>query len=391
MTRISRRQVLLGGGTAVLVAAGAGTYKMTRKKVVPIGFDLTEEEMSRAQSFLAANPAFDSHAHPGRTFVRNAQNLSPKLWAYSKMGSFEAKTVADMQEGGLSASAFATVSDFQTLDLTDTGLRSVREFEAGEAYASHQRQMANLKALGDQNLVSLVNDPEDLNRARSAGKIGALLTAEGGDFLEGRAERVKEAYLDGLRSITLVHYKTNELGDTMAEDPRHFGLTEIGRAVVAEMNQAGMIVDLSHASEATVFDALNVSSQPIMASHTHVHSDQISSPRFVSQDLAKAVASAGGVVGAWPAGIGITDLAGYVERTLQLVDIVGVDHVCLGSDMDANYKPVLETYAKLPWFVGGLFQRGLHDEDVAKVIGGNFIRVFKAAHKASRIGESVIN
>jgi membrane dipeptidase len=144
-----------------------------------------------------------------------------------------------------------------------------------------------------------------------------------------------------------------------------------------------MIVDLSHASEATALEALDISTRPVMASHTHIHSDALSSPRFVSHELAKAVASAGGVVGAWPAGIGISDLAGFVDRTLELIEAVGIDHVCLGTDMDANYKPVLETYTKLPWFVGGLFQRGLRNNDVAKVIGGNFMRVFRAAHDTS--------
>ena len=81
------------------------------------------------------------------------------------------------------------------------------------------------------------------------------------------------------------------------------------------------------------------------------------------------------VVGAWPAGIGITDMKGFVDRALELVEVVGIDHVCLGTDMDANYKPVFDTYANLPYFVAGLAQRGLKEADIAKLIGGNFIRL----------------
>lgn len=383
MAVFTRRNVLFGSA-AILAAAAAGTFWMTRKTPVPIGFDLTQDELARARTFLANNLAVDSHAHPGRTFVRDAEKLSTRLWLYSQLGSFEEDTVADMREGGLAASAFATVSDFQTLDLVGNGLSAVRDFEPGEAFSSYQRQVANLKALGEDGLVSIIDHPDDITAARAEGKIGAILTAEGGDFLEGKAERVADAYADGLRSITFMHYKTNELGDIMTDEPRHGGLTEAGADVVREMNKVGMIVDLSHASEATALGALEVSTRPVMASHTHIHSNLFSSPRFVSHDLAKAVASAGGVVGAWPAGIGISDLAGFVDRTLELIEAVGVDHVCLGTDMDANYQPVLETYTKLPWFVGGLFQRGLSDSDVAKVVGGNFMRVFRAAQDTPR-------
>src|SRR3546814_15949683 len=78
-----------------------------------------------------------------------------------------------------------------------------------------------------------------------------------------------------------------------------------------------------------------------LASHTHVHRQAAGAPaRFISQALATAIASGGGgVIGAWPAGIGIDDLNGFVDRTLELIDRVGIDHVCLGTDMDANYKP----------------------------------------------------
>jgi len=378
MARFTRRNVL-GGSAALLAVAGAGTFWMTRKPPVPIGFDLTPEELVRARAFLAVHPAVDSHAHPGRTFVRDAENLSTPLWLYAQLGTFEKDAVADMRTGGLAASAFATVSDFQTLDLVSDSLRAVRDFEPGEAFGSYQRQMRNLKALGEEGLVAIIEHPDDIATARAEGNIGAILTAEGGDFLEGKAERVADAYADGLRSITLMHYRTHELGDIMTGEPRHGGLTEAGADVVREMNRVGMIVDLSHASEATALGALEVATRPVIASHTHIHSDALSSPPFVSHDLARAVASAGGIIGAWPAGIGISDLAGFVDRTLELIEAVGVDHVCLGTDMDANYQPVWETYTKLPWFVGGLFQRGLHEDEIAKVVGGNFMRVFRAA------------
>jgi membrane dipeptidase len=116
-----------------------------------------------------------------------------------------------------------------------------------------------------------------------------------------------------------------------------------------------------------------------MASHVHIDTEKLHHPRFISKDLARAVAqTGGGVLGAWPSGIGLVDLKGYIDRTLELVDHVGIDHVCLGTDMDANYKPVFDTYANLPLFVAGLQKRGMQEVDVAKLIGGNFLRVFSA-------------
>ena len=124
---------------------------------------------------------------------------------------------------------------------------------------------------------------------------------------------------------------------------------------------------------------IRATSKPLIASHVHVQSAALSHPRFISLDLAKAVAqTGGGVLGAWPAGIGISDLKGFVDRTFELIETVGIDHVCLGTDMDANYKPVFDTYANLPLYVAGLLKRGLREAELAKVIGGNFLRLFDA-------------
>jgi len=109
--------------------------------------------------------------------------------------------------------------------------------------------------------------------------------------------------------------------------------------------------------------------------HSHINSPSLESPRFISAELARSVAETGGYLGAWPAGIGIDTLAGFIDRIDELVNVVGEDHVALGSDMDANYKPVLETYRKMPLVVGALFKRGYSDEAVAKFLGGNFMRV----------------
>lgn len=381
MPMLTRRRLLIGGAASLAAAAGGG-YWLLQPTPAPIGFDVSAEELARARALLALHPVIDAHAHPGRTFVRGAEHVSGKVWLYTKRGTFERRTVADMRAGGVTAAAFAAVADFQTLGLTAAGgLSTVREFAPGEAWASYRRQIAHLHALVESGLVVRIDRAAEIVAAHASGQVGALFAVEGGDFLEGKPERVAAAHADGVRSITLVHYRSNELGDAMTGPPRHRGLTEAGAAVVREMNRVGMLIDLAHASEATAFAALKVSSRPIMVSHTHVHAGSGRPPhaRFISRELATAVAAAGGgVIGAWPAGIGMTDLAGFVGRTLELIARVGIDAVCLGTDMDANYRPVLKTYAHLPTYVAGLLQRGLDGTDVAKLLGGNFLRMFAA-------------
>ncbi len=379
MAKITRRKVLLGAAGVTAVAAGGVWFKL-RKTPVPIGFELGEDELASARTFLTKHPAIDVHAHPGRTFVKGAKGLSGKLKLYKAIGTFEKKTVADMKTGGVGAASFSTVSDFCVLGLGDTGLSAVREFEQGEAHANYKRQVTNMKALETKGLVKFVDSEAALNAANAEGRTAAILSAEGGDFLEGSTERVAEARADGMQYMTIVHYRHNKVGDMMTASPVHNGLTTQGTAIVKAMNANNMLIDVAHASEATAFGVLKASSAPVMCSHTHILGPNVPEiPRFISLDLAKAITENGGIIGAWPAGLGITDLKGYVDRVIQLIDAVGIDHVAMGTDMDANYKPVMETYTKMPWLIGGLKKRGLSDADLVKFARTNFLRVWGAA------------
>lgn len=375
------RRVLIGAGAAGVAAAGAGYWMLKRKPTpAPLGFSLSAEELARGRALLEAHPAIDAHAHPGRTFVRGAKGLPPLLKLYAAKGTFEGDAIEDMKQGGLGACVFAGVADFNVLDLSkDKGLHPRRPFKDGEAWASYERQIANLKALSRRGLVHPLLAPDDLDDARALQKPGAVWSMEGADFLGGSVERLRESYQDGLRTITLVHYRTNELGDVMTDQPSHDRLTDAGAQIVREMNRLGMIVDLAHMAETGAFGALEASSRPVMISHAHIRSPQLDHPRFISPELAAAVASGGGLVGAWPAGIGVKDMNGFIDRIFELVDLVGIDHACLGTDMDANYKPVFDTYTRLPDLAGALLSRGMNEDEAAKFLGGNFLRLWRAA------------
>ena len=378
------RRALIGGGLVAGAGAAYGAYWLRKRPAAaPLGFDVSPEERAAAIALLDKYPAIDSHAHPGRTFARDASGLAPLLKVYKAQSGFGRRTAGDMREGHLAAACFAAVSDFNVLNLSKgKGLEARRPFEEGEAWESYKIQMRNLKRLADQKIVTEMLSTESLDAARASGRPGAIWTVEGGDFLEGSVERLNEAYQDGVRSITIVHYRTNDLADAMTNEPEHGSLTAAGDDIVRGMNRLGMVIDLSHMSEAGAFRALELSTLPVLFTHTHISSAHSYHPRFISLELAKAAADAGGVIGAWPSGIEISDLAGYADRIFQLIDLLGIEHVCLGTDMDANYKPVFDDYRRLPDLVALLKRKGMSDAELAAFLGGNFLRVWRANEAA---------
>ncbi|PCJ74722.1 MAG: hypothetical protein COA53_07970 [Rhodobacteraceae bacterium] len=371
---VSRRSVVGGAVAGVAVLATGGYYKF-KPQPPEVGFTLMDAELNRAMAFLKANPAIDSHAHPGRTFVREGANLNWKLNIYRLMGTFENTAIGDMTKGGMAGAVFNGVADFPLLELGENGLSATREFEEGESWVAYRTQIENLTDLEGARIVTIARNSNDIRAAHALGRQAAILGMEGADFLEKDITRLQTVYEDGVRMITLIHYHNNTLGDITTGEDLNRGLTDFGHEVVAGMNGAGIVIDASHASAKTAAQIVSASEQPVVITHSHINTPAFEHPRFISVDLAKSVADSGGYIGAWPAGIGINTLAGFIDRIEELINLVGEDAVALGSDMDANYQPVLETYRKMPLVVGALFQRGYSEESVAKFIGGNFMRV----------------
>lgn len=372
---VSRRKLLIGSGLSI-AAAGTGYWWIQPGKE-NTGLTLTEEDIARGRALLSKVISVDVHAHPGRSFVVNAENLGTSIRIFSVGGAYEEDTVGDMNAGGLTMASFATVSDFQVLGVSETGIAAVKEFEPGEAWLSYKKQVARLHKMLDQGLMLPVLDPDDPGEVKMQGKVGALFTAEGGDFLQGSLEHLDQAYSDGLRSITIVHYHINEIGDIQTAAPKHAGLTSFGRNLIKAMNQKGMLIDLAHAAKATAMAAIELSIKPVMVSHTAIRGEGFDSPRFIDLDQAKLVAEGGGIVGAWPAGIGLTSLSDFTDQILRTIDLIGIDNVALGTDMDANYKPVFDNYRQLPLLVSALLKRGLSETEATRFLGGNFLRVFR--------------
>jgi membrane dipeptidase len=207
-----------------------------------------------------------------------------------------------------------------------------------------------------------------------------ILAVEGGDFLEGRLERVQEAYERGVRSIQLTHYRVNELGDIQTEAPVHGGLTPFGRDVIRELNRLGMVVDVAHLTLDGVRQAVEVTRKPLLLSHTVL---QTNFARSISAEHARLVAGSGGVIGIFPVNSGgYHGFSGYVQHIGRMIKAVGVDHVGIGTDMDGISPATFVSwtdYSRWPSLAAALLAEGRSREDVGKLLGGNFLRVYRAS------------
>jgi membrane dipeptidase len=343
-----------------------------------LGMELSAAQRAAGVGFLQRYPSVDIHAHPGRFFLADLPHPTPTTEALGK--PFERGAIEDLNAGNVSAALFAAVSDMSLLEMTPTGgLRAGREFQRGEAYADYRRQIGLLRRLlAAKELVKGLR-PGDAYAAHDHQRTAAVFAVEGGDFIEDRLERIHQAFQDGVRAITLVHYHVNQIGDIQTESPVHNGLTPLGKSIVRELNQAGILIDLAHAPLPVARDVVEVSRKPVMISHTNLLTATANHPRLITVEHAKLVAAAGGIIGSWPAGIGQATFADYIDSIQRLVDAVGVEHVAIGTDMDANFKPVLRSYRDWSLIPAALLARGMRESEVAQIMGGNFLRIFKVS------------
>ena len=351
-TSIERRHVLRGM-VATLSLAGAGCAP-TRPAQQIAGAALLDEMIS-----------IDLHSHPG--MVRGLARATMD-------GHIERLAV-----GRVRASLFAAVGDGPLLTISPQGrIYAQREPQPEELYRATYAQLERVQTRITAGKLMLVEQTVDLDRARNQGRHAAVLAVEGGDFLEGRLDRVQEAHARGIRSIQLVHYRVNELADIQTEAARHGGLTPFGRDVIREMNRLGMLVDVAHATFDGVRAAVETSSKPVVLSHTFVDVPGVA--RAVSRDHARLVAQGGGAVGVFPVAFGGPGFSGYIDHVSRMADVVGVDHVAIGTDMDGIPFQIatFDDYSEWPSIATALLARGYGRADVAKVMGGNVGRVLRA-------------
>src|SRR5580692_6480558 len=230
----------------------------------------------------------------------------------------------ELKRSGLSAICMTFATDYQTGDAYDRFLKGL---------ASMDRQL-------ERNSVKRSLTPYDVRTAHKNNQLTVIQAIEGGHFLQGHLERVEEAYRRGLRHFGLLHDSDSSvpLGDVYTNAQRYGGLTPFGAAVLKECNRLGIVIDLAHADMQTTEAALKVTTRPVIISHTGLDTQlgnnpsmaQMMRPRLISKEQAKLVATAGGLVGVWTH---LADTAlDYARNVRALVDVIGVDHVCIGTD-----------------------------------------------------------
>lgn len=319
-------------------------------------------------------PWIDLHAHPGRCFLAGYNDTAPLVQRLGR--STVASAVHAAGEAGVCCVSVSTVADLAVLaPQPDGGLGAARAFEPGEARNDHDQQLAGLKSAFDD--VHQVRSAADIRAAHERGTGSAFVSCEGADFLDGQLDGLGPAVDLGARMITLVHYRVNELGDIQTEAPRHGGLTAFGADVVREMNRLGVMVDLAHATFETTVGALEISEDPIVISHSHLAGPGAGHPRLLTDDHARVVADAGGLIGAWPAGVTAQTLGEYVDEICRLVELIGVDRVAIGTDLDANYRPVLTEYRQFEDVANDLSGRGFQPREIDAMLGGNVLQLFE--------------
>ncbi|MEM8771868.1 MAG: dipeptidase [Pseudomonadota bacterium] len=216
---------------------------------------------------------------------------------------------------------------------------------------------------------------DDLQRSLNMGALAGVFGIEGAHPLEGDIENLDRLYDEGLRVIGLQHFFDNELGDSL-HGIDGGGLTEFGRQVVRRANEKRMIIDVAHGSEAVVRDVLALSTRPVIVSHTGIkgHCD---TPRNVSNDLLKAVADAGGLIGVgfWDGAVCTPDLETIAEAIIYAVDLLGAEHVALGSDFDGTVATPLDA-SELPALTQALLDQGMDETTIRAVMGANAVSFF---------------
>jgi membrane dipeptidase len=325
-------------------------------------------------ALLAEDVTIDIHSHAGQLIRRDA--------AFGPVA-------APMRAGGMTTICLAIVADAGTTRvLADGRIAAYRSPDPGELYRRSQESFRRAhRLIADQGLALVVDD--GTLAARRGGGPGAIVTAEGADFLDRDLGRLDEAHkVHHLRHLQLTHYRVNELGDIQTEPPVHGGLTDFGADVVRGCNRLGIVVDVAHGTFDLVKRAAEVTTTPLVLSHTSLSANPRPRSRTISADHARLVAATGGVIGVWPPTTIFRDRDAYARGIASMVEIVGIDHVGIGSDMLGLTSPsAFGDYRELPDLAASLLAAGFDKEGAAKVLGGNYRRVF-AMVMAARRGEA---
>jgi membrane dipeptidase len=380
-----------------------------------VGHDIA----ARARHLHFSSLVIDSHSDTTQRFLKNGFDLG----ARHVDGNID---IPRMREGGLGAEFFSI-----WIPATILGAPAVQK-------ALDQIDLIREQVHANRQRVMIATNAAEVRSAHARGKIAILLGMEGGHMIGNDLRMIRIFGTLGVRYITLAHFYNDEWADSSTDKPVHNGLTAFGKEVVREMNRQGILVDVSHVSDKTFYDALEVSRAPLIASHSSCRaiSDH---PRNMSDDMIKALAAKGGVIminynriylnqaykNSFNAVVGNNTRLeetfesecgddAFCQQMLQnrLVDtltkegklphvgweeiiehidhvsrLVGSNHVGLGSDFDGATMPEgLEDVSQLPKLTEALLRSGYSTTDIRNILGNNILRVME---EAQRVGHEL--
>ena len=376
----SRRTLLQGltaAGGAALLGPSALTNAWGQGAVDPRVAKIIEDTIS-----------VDMHNHDGQpTFAKTSADRKPDPTDVDLSG--------EMKKAGLSAICLTYAVDIYRTPQKD------------DWYQYHLQCLDYDDRLLAKSGMRRALTVTDLKAAHARKTPIVIQACEGAHWIEGKLERIEEAYKRDLRLMQLPHQMHDlvaPLGGVQqliqspggVQTANVTGLTPFGADVIRECNRLGVLVDMAHADEETVMDALKVTQQPLLVTHTALDSEvgrsadlYVSNPglkaRLASKTYAKAVADAGGIMGIWRIFPTVKD---YVTGIRQMVDVVGVDHVGIGTDTSLAFGrgggPVPGTNNSWPDEQNGflysvaqeMLTQGFEPDDISKIAGGNYVRVF---------------
>lgn len=232
---------------------------------------------------------------------------------------------------------------------------------------------------GKLRIIKSETDLDALLAARAQGKdvVGGILGIEGAHPLEGKFENLQGLQDAGYRLIALQHFFDNAIGGSLHGDGNH-GLTEFGRDLVQAVVDRGLILDIAHSSPQVAEDVLAMTDIPIVVSHTGIHNN-CPVKRNYEDELMQRIAASGGVIGiGYWADVTCDDSPAGVAKTIKAaIDLVGEDHVSLGSDFDGSVATAFDT-SELAALTQALMDIGVSEAQIRKVMGDNMIRVLRA-------------
>jgi membrane dipeptidase len=358
---LTRRQWVWGSllaSVSAMLAGGAGGYAAAQ----------VADAMPAAREVLRKNISVDVHTHGGTTGITSTAPPNDDMAKGMRAGALAAACLADVPDGPLLGRNVSGV------------LTSLRPPKQGELYKYHLDRLAWIDEMVAKHGLRRAVTAADLEAAHEAGEPAIIGDIEGLDFLETKLERLDEAHQRGVRHAQLVHYTPTDIGDFQTGAVTHNGLTDFGGEAIRACHRLGFVCDVAHATEETVKQAVKVATRPLLLSHTAIQGSKAMGTtsltgRQISPDHARAVAETGGSIGIWHF---FPSLDRYVDGLKEMAEIVGVDHVSIGTDQQVAPGSV-QDYAKWVELVAAMLRGGFTPEETGKIAGGNYLRIFRAA------------